>query len=265
MLWLLLACGAEDRAPVDEPVAVEDVVPTGPKLRYTQEALASDASAISLTGELVCDRGVGPWTVRLWSLRRSDRERAPDALPTGEILTELVLEESGPFSVYSTRSARLLVVGVSSDAPPVLAWGDPHGRYMEAVSDREGLLLDCSTTPTLATDGSRMSSQGQAVQAERPAAVVDGADPQLERIMAIPAAPKVDVFSSDRSGIDGKQTIERLEDRYKSKLTEEELRISMIMLYQLADDPKAADEYVNGVISARGSSADNSNAPQVIQ
>ena len=156
------------------------------------------------------------------------------------------------------------MVGVSSDEPPVLAWGDPHGRYTEAVQDRVGLTLDCSITPTPAADGSLLSSQGQAVPQER-APVVEASDPQMERIMAIPAAPRVDVFSRSPSEMGGQETIERLEARYRSKLTEEELKVHMIMLYQLADNPQAADEYVNGVVADRGSSGGTSNAPQVIQ
>ncbi len=35
--------------------------------------------------------------------------------------------------------------------------------------------------------------------------------------------------------------MERIEDRYRSQLSEDELRIHMLMLYQLADDPKASD------------------------
>jgi hypothetical protein len=263
MLWFLMACGAEDRVPDDVPVAVVEV-PAGPELRHTQDALASDPSAITLSGELVCDRAAGPWTVRLWSLRRSDRDRAPDALPTGEILTELTLDTPGPFSVYSTRSARLLVVGVSSDDPPVLAWGDPHGRYTEAVQDRVGLTLDCAITPTPSPDGSLLSSQGQPVEPER-APVAEGQDPQLDRIMAAPAAPKVDAFRRGGTEINAQDTHSRLKERYQSKLTEEELRLHMIMIYQLADDPKAADEYVNGVVSARDSAPVNSHDPRVIQ
>ena len=48
--------------------------------------------------------------------------------------------------------------------------------------------------------------------------------------------------------------------------TEDELQLHMLMLYQLADDPKASDDYVNGVVSSRSSSSSGkSNGPQVIQ
>jgi len=83
--------------------------------------------------------------------------------------------------------------------------------------------------------------------------------------MAAPAAPKVDVFSRGSTEINAQDTHNRLKERYQSKLTEEELKLHMIMIYQLADDPRAADEYVNGVVSARDSVPANSNDPRVIQ
>ena len=263
MLLYLLACvGEEPPEEVALPDAVGEVSDDD-SLRYTQEQLASDPTAITLSGELYCEEGTGPWTVRLWSLRRADRERAADALPTGAVLTEATIDAPGPFQVFSTRSARLLVVGLSADTPPLLAWGDPHGRYTEAVEDRIGFDLDCRITPTATTDGTLMASQGEAVLPEPAPVVTD--DAQMNRLVATPAATKVDVFSRKPSEYGGVETVERLEDRYRSQLSEEELRIHMVMLYQLADNPKAADEYVRGVVSTRPSSTGKSKGTQVIQ
>ena len=263
MLLFLLACvGDEPPEVVALPDAVGEVS-DGDTLRYTQEQLASDPTAITISGELYCEEGTGPWTVRLWSLRRADRERAADALPTGAVLTEATIDAPGPFQVYSTRSARLLVVGLSADSPPLRAWGDLHGRYTEAVDDRIGFNLDCRITPTLAPDGTLMASQGEAVPPEPAPVATD--DAQMNRLVATPAASKVDVFSRKPSEYGGVETVDRIKDRYRSQLSEEELRIHMIMLYQFADNPKAADEYVRGVVSSRPDATGKSNGTQVIQ
>jgi len=261
MLWLLLACGGEEPLEVIVP---EELAPTSGTLRYSQETLAGDPSAIIITGELSCEEGTGPWTVRLWSLRRVDRERAPDTLPSGDILTEITIEAPGAFSVYSSRSARLLVVGISADDPPLLAWGDPHGRYTEALQDFQNFSLDCTIKPTPSRDGSLMATQGEVVPAD-PEPVETGADPQMDRLIAIQAAPRVDVFRRRPSDMGGVETIDRIEDRYRNKLSGEEMKIHMMMLYQLADDPKASDEYVSGVVSSRESSSGKSRNTQVIQ
>ncbi|MFT5679821.1 MAG: hypothetical protein ACI8RZ_000726 [Myxococcota bacterium] len=257
MLMFLLACVSEELPEeVIEPDVPED---QAAGLRYTQEQLSTDPSAITISGELYCEAGSGPWTVRLWSLRRADRERAPDALPAGEVFTEITLDAPGPFTVYSARSARLMVVGVSADSPPLLAWGDPYGRYTEAVDDRSSFNLDCRITPTRSPDGTLMSSQGEVVQAE-PEPVAEDADPQMDRIVAIKAAPRVDVFRRKPTDFGGSETVERIEARYRSQLSEEEMRVHMLMLYQLTDDPKAADEYVRGVVTERGASTGKSNS-----
>ncbi len=198
MLLSLLACTGEE-----PPQAVVESLPSAPsvEMRYTQEQLAADPTAISISGELRCDRGSGPWTVRLWSLRRADRERAPDALPTGDILTQLTIDAPGPFTIRSARSARLMVIGLSADTPPLLAWGDPHGRYTEAVEDLTALNLDCDITPTRSPDGTLMATQGEVVELEPEPTTEE--DPQMDRLVAIPAAPRVDVFGRKPSEFGG--------------------------------------------------------------
>ena len=269
MRWLfpipvLLACSGEE-TPLAEEVLDPVEAAASVEVRYTQERLAADPSAVTITGELVCAEGTGPWTVRLWSLRRSDRERAPDVLPAGDILTQTTLDAPGPFTVFSIRSARLMVLGLSADEPPVVAWGDVHGRYTEAVQDLSGLILDCNIHPTPSPDGTLMATQGTPVVEEPEPVVASGADPQMERLVAIPSAAKVDVFRRRPEEIGGVETLDRIEARYNSQLSEEELLFHMPILYQLADNPKEADEYVRGVVSTRSSSSGKPNTPQVIQ
>ena len=263
MIALLLACGGEEALPEAAPEEPLGLVRAS-ELKYTQEALASDPSAVTITGQLVCDRGKGPWKIRMWSLRRADRDRAPDVLPAGEILTETTLASPGPFTVLSPRSARLLVVAISDDLPPVLGWGDVHGRYTEAIEDLSDVVLDCSITPTPAPDGSRLATLGVVVQEEPEPAEPAGPDEQMERIIAIQAAPKVDVFSRKPSEYGGPETLDRIKDRYDGQLSEQELELHMPMLYQLADNPEDADEYVRDLVSQRADSRP-SNTPQVVQ
>ena len=68
---------------------------------------------------------------------------------------------------------------------------------------------------------------------------------------AVPAAPRVDAWSRAVEDMGDRETMDRIRARYKNRLSEEELKLLLPMLYQLADQPRSADAFVEDVIRSR--------------
>lgn len=248
-LSAVLACateGTDDASPAQPPE------PDGAP-QYTQAELASDPTARFVSGQLDCVAPAGDWTVEVYAIPLGDQGRAPETLPAGGPLTLTPVAEDGTFSMLVPPGVRRLFVG--RHASGELAWGDAHGRYTEVVNDVVRLVLDCSITPTPAPDGSRMATQGEPVLDE----VVFTPSPEAAEALSssqawvetVPAAPRVDAWSRAAEEIGSRETVDRIKARYNNQLSEEELRLLLPMLYQLADQPRAADAFVEDVIRAR--------------
>ena len=240
---MLLACGGAGEPPA--PAEEEDRAAEG--VRFTQEELSHDPAAVRISGELRCDGG-GPWRISVWSLRSDERERAPAALPTSQRVTEVTLDAPGPYSLLSIRSARTLIVATAAERT---AWADPHGRTMEVVSDIGSLVLDCTISPTPAPDGSQSATQGVRIAPESLATtnVPTGVDKSwLEEVSS---APPINAHRISTRDLGSRQTMSRIRARYKGRLSEDELAVNMIVLYQLIDNPREADAFVDKIVRSR--------------
>ena len=180
-------------------------------------------------------------------------------------LTAAPIGEDGSFSMLVPRGARRLLVGRHPGGG--LAWGDLYGRYTEVVTEVVSLALDCRVVPVPAPDGSRMASQG-----ERVIEVVEFEPPPEEAaemaanqawVESVKAAPKVDAWGRAPEDMGGRETYDRIRSRYKNRLTEEELNLMMPMLYQLADQPGAADRLVDQTVQRRAADAARPRDPNL--
>jgi hypothetical protein len=264
--WLaaaLLACSTEPAALTEQPQEALSAVSA--ERLHTQEALLDDPNAKDVSGQVICPGAPSGWRIAAYAIPLGDRSRAPDSLPDGPPLTITEADEDGSFSMRVPRGARRLLVGLGADG--ALAWGDIYGRYTELVTDIVDLSLDCRIHPVPSPDGSRMASQGERVLEtntfELPPEVAAEMEENQAWVDAVPAAPKVDVWSRPREDFGGPETISRIRSRYRNRLTEEELNIMMPMLYQLADQPREADAMVDMLVRQRATDSPRPRDPSL--
>lgn len=253
-LLLLAACGSEQ--PDDAPVAdgvVQQPVSRAPQ--QTQDQLASDPNAMPVSGAVTCPDTPTGWTVEVYAIPLGDSTRSPDTLPDAAPITAAPVDDDGGFSMMVPRGARRLLVGRHPSG--ALAWGDLYGRYTEVVTEVVSLGLDCRIVPVVAPDGSRMASQGERVIEVVELELAPEEEAELAEnqawVGAVPAAPKVDAWGRAPEDMGGQETYDRIRARYRHRLTEEELNLLMPMLYQLSDQPRAADQLVDQTVQQRGS------------
>lgn len=120
--------------------------------QHTQEALASDSSAVNVAGTLICDDGDGPYRVRLFvpPPDQGGPEEGEDSAGPPSPLVNVEIVKSGPFTFRSPKADALVVLAyedLDSNGLPTLEepqFGPLRGNPVAVKGDVSDLTLDCS-------------------------------------------------------------------------------------------------------------------------
>jgi hypothetical protein len=133
--------------------------PLGPAIQMpkdepsiTQESLADDPDAVTLSGTLVCENGGGPFRIRLFVPPPEEggpaETEAVPAPPGPLVLVEIA--EPGPFSLRAPKNAALKVLAYEdldksgSATPDEAQFSTADRATVDLTADVTGLTLDCS-------------------------------------------------------------------------------------------------------------------------
>ena len=121
----------------------------------SQESLAEDPDAVTLSGTLVCESGDGPFRIRLFVPPPEEggpTDEEADASPPGPLVL-IELEAPGEFSLKAPKSPALkLLAYLDADksgapTPDEAQFSTEDGKALNLTESISGLLLDCSTAP----------------------------------------------------------------------------------------------------------------------
>jgi hypothetical protein len=133
--------------------------PLGPAIQMpkdepsvSQESLAEDPDAVTLSGTLVCENGGGPFRIRLFVPPPEEGGPADaDAVPAPPgplVLVEIA--EPGPFTMKAPKNAALKVLAYEdldksgSATPDEAQFSTADRATVDLTADVAGLTLDCS-------------------------------------------------------------------------------------------------------------------------
>ncbi len=241
MGWMVLAAACSGAAPDTEDGQDDDkqdvLTVARPTPAQTVGELA-DAGAPLVSGVIDCIGG--DWSVYAWRLHPSS-QRDAQGLPAHPPEVEVVVGSPGTYAVPVPRGPRRFVAAIEATTGTI-AWSDAEGRGLPVHGAIAHLDLDCGLSP--APEGVTSVPQGEPVtaalvaEARRPVQLIseDGGPPTLKAQMR-------------RGGrhFGGVHTERLIRARYAHRLSEEQLRVHMPMLLQLADDPASADAFVRRV------------------
>ncbi len=118
----------------------------------SQESLAEDPDAVTLSGTLVCESGDGPFRIRLFVPPPEEggpTDEEADASPPGPLVL-IELEAPGEFSLKAPKSPALkLLAYLDADksgapTPDEAQFSTEDGKALNLTESISGLLLDCS-------------------------------------------------------------------------------------------------------------------------
>jgi hypothetical protein len=230
LLAFLPACAEEPVSPDTEqdPTQKTDTIVPAPE-------------EFHLTGRVDCAGDNSPWTIQLY--------RVPAGLdpqtqaPRDPVLVHSVeTDPSGAYSLPYQPGPRRRIKAVQ-DATGREAWPSSGETPFNLTEDPDPLVLNCTFTnqgdpQVLAAAAAEKQRQQTAVAQVTPTDLSRGAGSQLERL-------------SSRGGPDADDLRSAIRQRYKGRLTDEQIDLHMPILLQLADNPREADAHVDNFTSNR--------------
>ncbi len=239
LMLLSTACGgaAMDRPDGQNALTPGVSIPAQPTPTRTAAELEV-AGAVPVSGVVDCIGG--DWSVYAWRLRPQS-QRDVRGLPTHPPEVGVLVGSPGAYEVPVPMGPRRLVAAIESSTG-IIAWSDVEGRGLPVHGALARLDLRCELTPTPV--GSESVPQGEQVYATQTSAPKRSVSP-ISAIMEDggPATLSAQLRRGGRH-FGGVQTERLIRARYADSLSEEQLRVHMPMLLQLADDQASSDQLV---------------------
>jgi len=119
----------------------------------TQEDLAADETAVTLTGTIVCESGTGPYRVRIFVPPPSEGgpQAETEGAPPGP-LAAVTVASAGEFSILTPAAPALKVLAYEDKddngvpTPEETQFGTADGGLTDLSSDTSGIVLNCSNS-----------------------------------------------------------------------------------------------------------------------
>lgn len=145
--------GASNGAPGDVPPIVPNMDSIVDEPVNTQEDLANDDSAITVSGTIVCESGTGPYRVRIFVPPPSEGgpEAETEGNPPGPLAATTVAQ-AGEFSFLTPAGEALKILAYEDKddngvpTPEETQFGTTSGGLSDLSSDISGVVLNCSNS-----------------------------------------------------------------------------------------------------------------------
>jgi len=120
----------------------------------TQEALAEDETAVTVTGTIVCDSGTGPYRVRIFVPPPSEGgpQEETQGAPPGP-LAAVTVAQAGEFSILTPAGEALKILAYEDKddngvpTPEETQFGTADGGLTNLSANTSGVVLNCSNIP----------------------------------------------------------------------------------------------------------------------